>query len=64
MVYPMLVLTYLGQGAGLIQDGAYIIANPFYASITGPQGGGVYWWVAVNLAGTSDGLLILSRLLR
>lgn len=43
LVYPSLVLAYLGQGAALISNGEYVLSNIFYNSIPGPQGGALYW---------------------
>jgi K+ transporter len=43
--YVALVLTYLGQGARIIVDGEDVLASPFYKSIPGPTGGGLYWIV-------------------
>jgi KUP system potassium uptake protein len=47
LVYPCLMLAYLGQGAKLISNGEVVIANPFYLSIPGGSNGGLWWvtWV-------------------
>ncbi|KAG8799422.1 hypothetical protein FRC16_005165 [Serendipita sp. 398] len=47
LVYPALVIAYLGQGAKLITDGDAVIANVFYASIPGGAGKPLYWIVYV-----------------
>lgn len=41
------MFAYLGQGAQLILDGATVIQNPFYLSIPGGSGGGLWWltWI-------------------
>lgn len=43
LVYPSLVLAYLGQGARLITDGEAVISNIFYNTIPGPAKGGLFW---------------------
>ena len=43
VVYPSLMLAYLGQGAVLIVDGPNVISNIFYLSIPGKSGGAIYW---------------------
>lgn len=43
IVFPSLVLAYLGQGARLIVDGDLVIQNVFYNSIPGPVNGAFYW---------------------
>nr|ODN93273.1 potassium uptake protein [Cryptococcus depauperatus CBS 7841] len=45
-VYPMLILTYLGQGARLSKDPS-IVSSIFYLSIPGPVGGALYWIIFV-----------------
>ncbi|KIY68292.1 potassium transporter [Cylindrobasidium torrendii FP15055 ss-10] len=52
LVYPSLVLTYLGQGAKLITDGENVIQNVFYRSIPGPLNGPLWWivWLFALLA--------------
>ncbi|THV03032.1 potassium transporter [Dendrothele bispora CBS 962.96] len=47
LVYPSLVLAYLGQGARLILDGPNVIQNVFYKSIPGPENGGLFWVIYV-----------------
>ncbi|KAG8830264.1 hypothetical protein FRC18_008356 [Serendipita sp. 400] len=47
LVYPALIIAYLGQGAKLIIDGDAVIANVFYASIPGGAGKPLYWIVYV-----------------
>ena len=46
LVYPMLILAYLGQGARLITDPS-VISSIFYLTIPGETGGGLYWIVFV-----------------
>ena len=46
VVYPSLVLAYLGQAAALENHPEWI-SNTFYNSIPGGPGGGVYWLVFV-----------------
>ncbi|ODQ79042.1 hypothetical protein BABINDRAFT_162113 [Babjeviella inositovora NRRL Y-12698] len=41
-VYPCLIICYLGQGAYLVKF-PDAISNPFFLSIPGGTGGGVYW---------------------
>jgi KUP system potassium uptake protein len=43
IVYPSLMLAYLGQGAQLIVNGPTVIPNVFYLSIPGGAGGALYW---------------------
>ncbi|PWN89725.1 potassium transporter [Acaromyces ingoldii] len=43
VVYPSLMLAYLGQGAKLITDGPTVLPNIFYLTIPGGQGNAVYW---------------------
>ncbi|KAF9052418.1 potassium transporter [Hymenopellis radicata] len=43
LVYPSIILAYLGQGARLITDGEHVIQNIFYRSIAGPVNGGLWW---------------------
>lgn len=43
IVYPSLMLAYLGQGAQLIVNGPNVISNVFYLSIPGGTGGAIYW---------------------
>lgn len=43
IVYPCLMLAYLGQGAALITNGDNIISNVFFQSIPGPAGGPLFW---------------------
>ncbi|KAF8918970.1 potassium transporter [Mucidula mucida] len=52
LVYPSLILAYLGQGAKLITDGDNVILNVFYRSIPGPINGGLWWvmWIVALLA--------------
>ncbi|KAF8627713.1 hypothetical protein AX15_004284 [Amanita polypyramis BW_CC] len=47
IVYPSIVLAYLGQGARLITDGDRVISNIFYNSIPGPSNGGLFWVIFV-----------------
>ncbi|TCD71664.1 hypothetical protein EIP91_005430 [Steccherinum ochraceum] len=47
LVYPSVILAYLGQGARLIRDGADVLPNIFYNTIPGPRNGGLYWIVFV-----------------
>ena len=39
VVYPAIILAYLGQGTRLIHNGADILPNVFYTSIPGPHSG-------------------------
>ncbi|KAF9029604.1 potassium transporter [Hymenopellis radicata] len=52
LVYPALILAYLGQGARLIADGEAVIQNVFYRSIPGGLNGGLWWvmWLVALLA--------------
>jgi KUP system potassium uptake protein len=43
LVYPSLVLAYLGQGSRLIVDGDNVIANVFYLTIPGKHNGPLFW---------------------
>ena len=43
LVYPSLVLAYLGQGARLIVDGADVLPNIFYLTIPGRHDGPLFW---------------------
>ena len=43
IVYPSLVLAYLGQGARLIVDGEKVISNIFYLTIPGKHEGPLFW---------------------
>jgi K+ transporter len=43
LVYPSLVLAYLGQGSRLIVDGQNVIANVFYLTIPGKHNGPLFW---------------------
>ena len=43
MVYPCLVLAYLGQGSRLIVDGANVLPNVFYLTIPGSKNGPLFW---------------------
>lgn len=45
VVYPCLVIMYLGQGAKMISEGDAVMGNVFYQTI--PFGGGFYWFVFV-----------------
>ncbi|KAF5389290.1 hypothetical protein D9757_003396 [Collybiopsis confluens] len=47
IVYPALILAYLGQGARLIVDGENVVQNVFYKSIPGPGGGPLFWIIFV-----------------
>ncbi|TCD67128.1 hypothetical protein EIP91_000468 [Steccherinum ochraceum] len=47
IVYPSIILAYLGQGARLIRDGADVLPNLFYNTIPGPRNGALYWIVFV-----------------
>ena len=49
MVYPALILAYLGQGAALITQGPDVVKNIFYRSIPGGQGGAL-WWITWSFA--------------
>lgn len=48
MVYPTIVITYLGQGARLVIDPENVIENIYYRSIPGPINGGLYWSVVLS----------------
>ncbi|KAI0782842.1 potassium transporter [Abortiporus biennis] len=43
IVYPAVILAYLGQGARLIVDGETVLSNLFYATIPGAVNGPLYW---------------------
>ncbi|KAH9066020.1 potassium transporter [Lactarius deliciosus] len=43
LVYPSLVLAYLGQGSRLIVDGENVISNVFYRTIPGEHNGPLFW---------------------
>ena len=43
IVYPSLMLAYLGQGSQLIVNGPAVVPNIFYLSIPGGVGGAIYW---------------------
>lgn len=43
IVYPSLMLAYLGQGAKLITGGDKVLPNIFYLSIPGGSGSPTYW---------------------
>ncbi|KAF7795026.1 hypothetical protein EIP86_006170 [Pleurotus ostreatoroseus] len=47
IVYPSIVLAYLGQGARLIVDGEAALQNMFYATIPGSHNGPLYWIIFV-----------------
>jgi KUP system potassium uptake protein len=47
IVYPSLILAYLGQGARLIVDGEHVIQNVFYNTIPGPANGPLFWIIFV-----------------
>lgn len=47
VVYPSLVLAYLGQGARLIADPDNVIQNVFYKSIPGNQNGPLFWIIFI-----------------
>ncbi|PFH49945.1 hypothetical protein AMATHDRAFT_62055 [Amanita thiersii Skay4041] len=47
IVYPSLLLAYLGQGARLITGGEEVLRNIFYNSIPGPKYGGLFWFIFV-----------------
>ena len=47
LVYPSLVLAYLGQGARLIVDGEDVISNIFYLTIPGKHEGPLFWVIFV-----------------
>jgi len=49
VVYPALILAYLGQGAALITQGPDVVKNIFYRSIPGGQGGAL-WWITWSFA--------------
>jgi KUP system potassium uptake protein len=43
LVYPSLVLAYLGQGSQLIVNGENVISNVFYRTIPGEHDGPLFW---------------------
>ncbi|GLB38222.1 putative K+ potassium transporter [Lyophyllum shimeji] len=43
LVYPSLVLAYLGQGARLVHDGNAVISSVFYKTIPGRTDGPLFW---------------------
>ncbi|TFY59675.1 hypothetical protein EVG20_g7693 [Dentipellis fragilis] len=47
VVYPALILAYLGQGSRLIVDGPDVIGNVFYSTIPGAHDGPLFWIVYV-----------------
>ncbi|KAH9014764.1 potassium transporter [Lactarius pseudohatsudake] len=47
LVYPSLVLAYLGQGSRLIVDGENVISNVFYRTIPGEHNGPLFWIIYV-----------------
>ncbi|KAF8267918.1 potassium transporter [Lactarius quietus] len=47
LVYPSLVLAYLGQGARLIVDGENVISNIFYLTIPGKHDGPLFWVIFI-----------------
>ncbi|KAL1745592.1 potassium transporter [Schizophyllum fasciatum] len=47
IVYPALILAYLGQGARLIVDGGDVLNNIFYRTIPGEHNGPLFWVVFV-----------------
>ncbi|KAK2467233.1 hypothetical protein APHAL10511_000782 [Amanita phalloides] len=47
LVYPSLLLAYMGQGARLIVHGDQVISNVFYQTIPGPVNGPLYWIIYV-----------------
>lgn len=47
VVYPSLLLAYLGQGARLVHDGDAVIGSVFYNTIPGPANGPLFWIVFV-----------------
>ncbi|KAK2467234.1 hypothetical protein APHAL10511_000783 [Amanita phalloides] len=52
MVYPSLLLSYLGQGAMLIKNGEKALPNVFWNTLPGPTDGPIFWieFVIANLA--------------
>ncbi|KAF8712435.1 hypothetical protein AX14_013103 [Amanita brunnescens Koide BX004] len=52
VVYPSLLLSYMGQGAQLIVNGEKALPNPFWNTIPGPTNGPIFWiiFVIANLA--------------
>ena len=61
LVYPSLLLAYMGQGAQLIVRGEEVISNVFFQTIPGPANGGLFWivWLFSILATVSAALIIL-----
>ncbi|KAK7457024.1 hypothetical protein VKT23_010327 [Stygiomarasmius scandens] len=47
VVYPAIVIAYLGQGACLIVDGENVVQNIFYKSIPGSSNGPLFWIVFI-----------------
>ncbi|KAK2465375.1 hypothetical protein APHAL10511_002729 [Amanita phalloides] len=47
VVYPSIILAYLGQGARLITEGDQVISNIFYKTIPGPSNGALFWIIFV-----------------
>jgi len=47
VVYPSLVLAYMGQGARLIVGGEQVLSNVFYQTIPGTTNGPLYWIIYV-----------------
>ncbi|KAF8631980.1 hypothetical protein AX15_002091 [Amanita polypyramis BW_CC] len=52
VVYPSVLLAYMGQGARLILDGERVLPNVFWNTIPGPASGPPFWiiFVITNLA--------------
>ena len=50
VVYPAIILAYLGQGARLVVDGENVLSNVFYQTIPGPTGGALYWYVRLDVS--------------
>lgn len=48
-VYPCLLLTYLGQGARLVDDAPAVLSNVFFQTIPGPVSG-PFWWITWTFA--------------
>jgi len=47
VVYPAVVLAYLGQGARVIRDGDAVMSNIFYATVPGKPNGPLYWIIYI-----------------
>jgi hypothetical protein len=45
IIYPSLVLAYLGQGARLVTEGEAVLSNLFYTTIPGGSNGPLFWLV-------------------